>query len=77
MAENTEFLGYIVESVESDAPGKVAYKLHGPRVTYTLIRMMRHPSNLFALNSRGNVCGIKGNYSFTDRRGVLDCAATR
>ena len=71
MADNILFLGYGDERL-SDAPGKVGYKLHSPRVTYTLIRQMRHVENLFALNSKGNVSGVKGNYTFTDRRGKLE-----
>jgi hypothetical protein len=71
MADNIIFLGYVVERMSND-PGKVGYKLHGPRATYTLIRQMTHTENLFAINSNGNICGVKGNYTFTDRRGMLE-----
>ena len=65
-------LGYAVESLDSPRVRKMtAYKLHGPRVTYTLMREVNRPHLLYALNSHGNVCAIKGNYRFSDETGTL------
>jgi hypothetical protein len=62
--------GYQVEKV-SDEPGKLAYYLHGPKVTYRLMRCMTHHHVLYVLNSKGNICNIKGNYKFADDSGRL------
>jgi hypothetical protein len=67
-------LGYRVEYI-STVPGQVAYKLHGPTATYTLMRYPRlwtvHSTTLYALNNHGQVCAIKGHTLFTDRTGTL------
>jgi hypothetical protein len=62
---------YTVEAL-SDEKGKVAYHLHGVRgALYGLIRSVNDPSSMFAVNSRGKVCGVAGNYWFSDRNGTL------
>ena len=72
-----KLLGYTVENLHQPEGGKAAYKLHGPRATYTLMRQMNDTTLMFALNSRYNICDVKGNYAFTDRTGELDTALTR
>jgi hypothetical protein len=68
------FLGYAVEKLEEtpDARGRLpAYRLRGKRAVYTL---WRNPNRtLYATNSAGNVCGLKGNYTFADGGGTLRC----
>lgn len=66
-----EILGYQVEKVEQ--PGEVGYILHGKKVDYKLLRYQNMPHRLYAVNSHGNICGIKGNYTFTDKLGTLKC----
>lgn len=65
LVKMTQLLGYTVEKTER------GYILHGKKVDYTLMRNQWRPWFLYALNSRGNVCGIKGNYHFSDKDGQL------
>jgi hypothetical protein len=65
-----EIFGYAVEKV-SDEPGKVAYHLYGKKAVYRLVRNVNHPHIMYALNTNGNICGIKGNYTFSDESGDL------
>ena len=68
-----EFFGYRVEKI-SDERGKVNYYLHGPRAIYRLIRHSNGSADtLYAINTHGNICGIKGNYNFSDESGELHC----
>jgi hypothetical protein len=67
--DKKEIFGYKIEFISYE-PNKVAYRLHGPKVTYTLMRNSKGDV-LYALNSKMNVCGIKGNYHFTDINGYL------
>ena len=69
--QQVEILGYVIEKVSSE-PNKVNYRLHGQQVTYYLVRRA-NGKTLYALNSHGNICGIKGNYNFSDETGVLTC----
>ena len=69
MNTQKKILGYKIEKI-SDEPNKIAYKLHGPRVTYTLMRNAKGDV-LYALNSKFNICAIRGNYHFTDIEGYL------
>jgi hypothetical protein len=62
-----DFLGYKVEKVDANT-----YKLHGKRTTYTLTRLI-HSGFLVASNSKGNQCNIKGNYTFCDCQGTIEC----
>jgi len=64
-----QLLVYDVEQYISDS-GEVEYKLHGKRASYTLKR--RRDGTLYALNSRGSICAIKGNYTFSDASGRLE-----
>lgn len=64
------FQGYTVEKVEGMK--LIAYKLHGPRGTYTLMRRVSQPEVMFVFNSKGKVASI-GNISLvTDRKGYLE-----
>jgi len=66
----TTILGLTIDPA-SHTPGTVGYYLHGPRATYRLVRQMTHPEIMFVLNSNGKVCGVRGNYTFSDRDGEL------
>ena len=71
--ENTmKIFGYEIERVMVAGTGshKIAYLLHGPRVTYKLA-WSDSGKTLYAINSKGNICGIKGNYNFTVKEGRL------
>jgi hypothetical protein len=77
-SDKMELLGYQVEKLQpeqKDGAGQsIAYILHGKKVDYKLIRYANDPSNrMYAVNSKGNICGIKGNYTFTDADGSLTC----
>jgi hypothetical protein len=67
-----EFLGYTVEKIGNE-PNKVGYLLHGKRVTYTLMRCVDRPHQMYALNSKYNICAIKGNHHFSDEGGEIKC----
>ena len=69
--QQVEIFGYVIEKVSSE-PNKVNYNLHGHQVIYRLVRTA-NGKTLYALNSHGNICGIKGNYHFSDETGVLTC----
>lgn len=61
---------YKIEKVERN--GKIdGYLLHGPRVTYSLLKTANHPHLMYAVNSRFNICSIKGNYTFSDEGGQV------
>ena len=68
-----EILGYQVKKVNQDlCQGHVAYRLYGKRgAVYSLVRNQFHPHALFVVNGNGNVCSVKGNYSFSDKSGEL------
>jgi hypothetical protein len=73
------FLGYEVEAVEAPNEPRagvhyIGYYLTGPRgAKYALMRYPKQPSVMYALDSIGQVKGLKGNYTFTDEGGVLAC----
>lgn len=78
---NPPVSGYTVSVPERDArvachsTSHVGYFLTGKRgAVYGLLRTVRDPHLMFAVNSRGNVCTLKGNGWFTDRDGVLRIA---
>jgi len=62
-------LDYVIEKVSSE-PNQVNYHLHGHKATYRLVRRDNGRS-LYAINTVGNICGIKGNYTFSDEGGTL------
>ena len=64
-----KLLGYEVTATGNTEAHEVKYFIKGKRATYRLI--IRLGGGLFALNSLGNVCAIKGNYSFSDKSGTL------
>ena len=73
----TEYMGYEVKAVP--APEKrtagvhyLGYVLTGKRgATYGLMRYAKTPHLMYVVSSIGNVCGLKGNYTFTDESGEL------
>lgn len=67
--------GYDVEK-HADPASPIGYYLHGPRVTYKLMRRVGRPSSLYVLNSKGHVSNIKGNYNFSDESGTLRAMTT-
>ena len=68
---NSEVIGYKIENLNSKSALKPAYRLHGPRASYTLIRTQEHPALMFAINSKMNVTAVKGNYTWTDKDGEV------
>jgi hypothetical protein len=75
MKENTEFLGYKVEKINNEkvVQGEVAYKLTGKRgAEYRLVRNKNNPK-MFVMNQYGNIVAVKGNYTFDDSDGRLNC----
>lgn len=64
-----KLLGYEVTATGNTEPHEVKYFIKGKRATYRLI--IRYTGGLYALNPLGNVCSIKGNYSFSDKSGTL------
>ena len=65
-----KLLGYEVTAPGNTGINEVKYLLKGKRATYRLV--MHSPEmGMYALNSVGNVCAIKGNYSFSDKSGTL------
>jgi hypothetical protein len=68
-----EMFGYTVEDQNNEAPGALAYMLTGKRgATYGLMRHMNHPHLMYVVRGRtGVICGLKGNYTFTDADGQL------
>lgn len=46
------------------------YHLFGPRAEYRLVRHGKS-FNLYVINRQGNVCSLKGNYTFSDESGTL------
>jgi len=67
-------LGYEVKKIEeTDAyvQSATCYHLIGKRATYRLVRSYNAPQYLHAINSRGNICAIKGNSTFSDIDGTL------
>ena len=71
----TTLLGYAVEDKADKNPGALAYVLTGVRgATYGLMRDRKHPHLMYAVRGRnGVICGLKGNYTFSDENGSLDC----
>lgn len=70
-SEPCRILGYEVirnDNKESD----IAYLLKGKWALYRLVRYNSRPEYMYALNSRGKICSIKGNCTFTDRDGKLE-----
>jgi hypothetical protein len=68
-----ELLGFQVEKLSNDG---APYMLHGPRgAAYGLIRYQNNRELMYAVNasklSFGRIVGVCGNYTFTDRDGVL------
>ena len=61
---------YEIEKAKDEKKEGFAYLLHGPKVTYTLVRV-RDGQSMYPLNSRLNTCSIKGNYWFSDKTGEL------
>jgi len=68
-----EFLGFQVEKLEGNE--NVAYRFTGKRGgIYNLIRHGSNPKLMYATNRFGNICSIKGNYSFIESKdGKLMC----
>ena len=65
-------LGYEVTATGNTGKHEVKYLLKGKRATYRLvIHSPESGGGMYALNSAGNVCAIKGNYSFSDKSGTL------
>ena len=62
-----ELFGYKIEFVSKER-GKLAYLLHGPKVSYRLMRRVESDT-MYALNSHFNICNIRGNYNFADDQG--------
>lgn len=70
---NAEIFGYKIEDLHNPAPGKIGYHLTGKRgAIYGLMRHLNNPEYMFVINGNGNVCGIKGNYTFCDKDGKLE-----
>jgi len=72
----SEIFGYQVKKNEDPNLkyflSEVAYLLIGKRgATYQLVRHVNQPSRMYVVNSKGNICGLKGNYSFSDKNGDL------
>jgi hypothetical protein len=70
-----KFLGYDVIKVENEkvVQGEVAYKCFGKRgAVYRLVRYSKG-TKMFVINKLGNICALKGNYTFDDSKGELHC----
>jgi hypothetical protein len=71
------YMGYEVEPVAEPAVRVpkvhyIGYFLRGKRgAFYALMRYPLQPHLMYVVNSKGNVCGVKGNYTFTDEGGAL------
>ena len=65
---------YKIEKV-IDRGKDLGYLLHGPKVTYSLMRSRENKEMLYPLNSRFHTCSIKGNYWFTDKKGYLEAVS--
>lgn len=73
--EQTEILGYDIERAE---PGEtfwhdeVGYILTGKRgAQYRLCRDRKYTHLMHVRNEAGNIVGLKGNYTFSDKSGHL------
>jgi len=68
-------LGYAVENKSNPTPGALAYVLTGTRgAIYGLMRYRKHPHLMYAVRgSNGVICGLRGNYTFSDESGTLRC----
>jgi len=65
-------LGYEVTKTGNTGKHEVKYLLKGKRASYRLvIKSPEMGGGMYALNFQGNVCAIKGNYSFSDKSGTL------
>ena len=70
---NAEIYGYKIENLNDTRPGHYGYHLIGKRgAIYGLMRNQHNPEYMFVINGNGNVCGIKGNYTFCDKNGKLE-----
>ena len=70
-----KFLGYEVET-EQDEKGRKKYILYGSRTAvYELVRYENNPEIMYAINLRDmrKIVTLKGNSTFTDRAGFLNC----
>lgn len=71
---NSEILGYKIEKAPAETKyfgSEVAYLLVGKKVTYKLVRQFNSPHQMYVVNSNFNICGLKGNYTFTDKTGEV------
>lgn len=65
-----EYMGY---TVEPQGGGAFAYLLTGKRgAQYGLLRYRQASHLMYVVRARtGVICGLKGNYTFTDEGGML------
>lgn len=71
---NSEILGYKIEKAPEGTNyygSEVAYLLKGKKVTYQLVRRINSAHQMYVVNSNFNICGLKGNYTFTDKTGEI------
>jgi len=67
-----EFMGFKVEKLEGDK--NVAYKFTGKRGgIFNLVRHHNNTKLMYVTDRYGNICSIKGNYTFTDENNKLTC----
>lgn len=79
VAEPIELFGFDVEALPegttNDFGETVAYRAWGRRgAIYEFVRYTKNPEFMFLRNRRNGVCqgvNLKGNYTFTDRDGML------
>ncbi len=70
-----EILGYQISVAPEGMTwcgSPVAYLLKGKKVTYRLVRNSFRPNVMYVVNSKDNICGLKGNYTFDDKDGDLN-----
>lgn len=63
-------LGYKVLRNDNNE-SNIGYFLIGSRTVYKLLRHDNRPEYMFAVNSKGRICCIKGTSTFTDQGGAL------
>lgn len=72
MAESFElFPGYRAEKLPEGDSSRLAYRIHGPRKAYHLMRAEANSEWLFALSSEMQTTKICGFAWFSDRDGTL------
>jgi hypothetical protein len=65
--------GYTVKNLHNNIAGETAYKLTGKRgAVYSLIRHQKQPDKMYVVSSNMTICSIKGNYTFSDKKGYLE-----